>query len=526
MTADSKTFLRPLLLALSLTWATLLLGESPSASVPHEGPTSWSAGIYKYDGAGNITDIGTESFFYDKLSRLRSATIRGPDLSSLQTQTFLYDEYGNLTNTAKLGQPVALPTSTTTNRLQLLQYDESGNVTVAGTQHYSYDAAGMLNTVRLGTSQQPRIIYAYTADDERLFSFDVSTGITHWTLRGLDNKVLRDLKQDGTTWSVERDYVYRDGLLLAALKSTGAVEHYTLDHLGTPRLITDATGHKLGLHAYWPFGEEWSPGTAQEASPLKFTGHERDADVTGGTAPLDYMHARYYGAGWGRFLAVDPVLGDPDNPQGWNRYAYCADNPILKTDPDGRVAAVDDIVVGAVIIGTALFAEAVLQAPSGTPGRTNAQEIAAGIASIPGRVKTAVDGITPYLEGYRGGSTDPLPPEMYDYLIHKSEPTRGINPTDPVTSSRADRREAMRQVGIPTSQQPASQSSPRGPGNTPAGRQLMYPTPQGEKVVQHQLQDRNHGPHWEAGKPKPGGQVDPAGRPRLQNDKVKVPGEG
>jgi hypothetical protein len=89
--------------------------------------------------------------------------------------------------------------------------------------------------------------------------------------------------------------------------------------------------------------------------------------------------------------------------------------------------------------------------------------------------------------------------------------------------SRAFRREAMRREGIPTSQQPRVQSSPRGiRDNQPAGRQLVYDTDDGEKLVQHQLRDRNHGPHWEAGAAKEGGQVDPAGRPRLRNDKTRV----
>ncbi|HEV7923394.1 MAG TPA: RHS repeat-associated core domain-containing protein [Thermoanaerobaculia bacterium] len=145
-------------------------------------------------------------------------------------------------------------------------------------------------------------------------------------------------KQSGSTWSVERDYVYRDGLLLAALKPTG-VEHYSLDHLGTPRLITDGVGHRIGYHVYWPFGEEWTAGGVQEASPLKFTGHERDADPAGGTAPLDYMHARYYAATWGRFMAVDPKLNQDSasrEPQGWNRYSYVLGNPIKSIDPDRR----------------------------------------------------------------------------------------------------------------------------------------------------------------------------------------------
>ncbi|HEV7923208.1 MAG TPA: RHS repeat-associated core domain-containing protein [Thermoanaerobaculia bacterium] len=306
---------------------------------PNAGPTSWTNGPYEYDGAGNIKAIGPETYVYDKIGRLKSSTLRGPDLSSMQTQSFDYDAYGNLISTSKLGQTVPLPITDATNRLSSLGYDVSGNVIAAGTQHYDYDAVGMPNVVRLGTNTQPRIIYAYTADDERLFAFDVSSGTTHWTLRGFDNKILRDLKQNGFTWTVERDYIYRDGLLLAALKSGGAVEHYSLDHLGTPRLVTDGVGNKVGHHVYWPFGEEWSPGTTQESSPLRFTGHERDADPTGGTAPLDYMHARYYGSEWGRFLSVDAVLNIDRalrQPQNWNRYSYVMNNPMRFTDPTGR----------------------------------------------------------------------------------------------------------------------------------------------------------------------------------------------
>ncbi|HKO59004.1 MAG TPA: RHS repeat-associated core domain-containing protein [Thermoanaerobaculia bacterium] len=306
---------------------------------PNTGPTSWTNGPYVYDGAGNVTAIGTEVYVYDKVGRLRTATVRGPVMDAMQTQSFTYDEYANLTSITKLGETVHLDVTAGTNRLSNVEYDGAGNVITANTQHYEYDAMGMLSTVRLGTSTQPRMIYAYTADDERLFAFDVSSNTTHWTVRGLDNKVLRDFKQHGNAWSVERDYVYRDGLLLAALRPGGLVEHYSLDHLRTPRLVTDGAGNKIGYHVYWPFGEEWSPGNTQEGSPLRFTGHERDEDPSGGNAPLDNMHARMYSSRWGRFLSVDPSLNTNSalrEPQGWNRYAYVFGNPLKSVDLDGR----------------------------------------------------------------------------------------------------------------------------------------------------------------------------------------------
>ena len=44
-----------------------------------------------------------------------------------------------------------------------------------------------------------------------------------------------------------------------------------------------------------------------------------------------------------------------------------------------------------------------------------------------------------------------------------------------------------------------------------------------KRSANDQLQDRNHGPHWEGGTTKKHvEQIDPAGRRRLWNHKVKV----
>ncbi len=100
-----------------------------------------------------------------------------------------------------------------------------------------------------------------------------------------------------------------------------------------------------------------------------------------------------------------------------------------------------------------------------------------------------------------------------------------------VQSPRAARRAATREAGIPTSQQPISQKSVRTPQRQPAGRQYTYETPKpgggtrtNTNSVQHSLTDQveGHGPHWEAGPVKPGGQMDSLGRPRIQGGKVKV----
>jgi RHS repeat-associated protein len=156
-----------------------------------------------------------------------------------------------------------------------------------------------------------------------------------WTIRDTSGKVLRRFKQPSATapWVWDEDYIYRDGQLLAAeVASRERTLHFHPDHLGTPRLITGNGGALVSTRELHPFGEEI---TVPDNERMKFTGHERDSDS------LDYMHARYYGVRWGRFLAVDPGKDwDPTQAQSWNMYAYVRNDPMNATDPDGQKAIV------------------------------------------------------------------------------------------------------------------------------------------------------------------------------------------
>jgi hypothetical protein len=47
---------------------------------------------------------------------------------------------------------------------------------------------------------------------------------------------------------------------------------------------------------------------------------------------LYYYGARYYNDKWGLWLGVDPMA---DKYPGWSPFVYCANNPVIITDPDG-----------------------------------------------------------------------------------------------------------------------------------------------------------------------------------------------
>lgn len=160
-----------------------------------------------------------------------------------------------------------------------------------------------------------------------------STPVYTWRIRDAGGAVLREYKSEfpaagAETLTWQRDYVHAEGRLLASDGNGSSIHLGTLayhtDHLGTPRIISDAGG-VVSEHHYLPFGEEITAWTDQ--IPLKFTGHERDFP------DLDYMRARYYNPSAGRFLSVDPA------DDGWNLYAYVGNNPINANDPTGLQAA-------------------------------------------------------------------------------------------------------------------------------------------------------------------------------------------
>ncbi|MBW8876540.1 MAG: S-layer homology domain-containing protein, partial [Acidobacteria bacterium] len=307
------------------------------ASEGATGPyATWSSGAYSYDGAGNITHIGPSWYTYDLVSRLTSGTLYdGPTGGGNQkTQGYAFDPFGNLTNiTGTSGR--ATPTDSVTNRLNGTgtQYDAAGNLTHWNGAVYNYDRFNQMTEM---TSGNEHALYVYTADDERVWSYDLARNLSHWTLRDLGGKVLRDYVNDSGTWSLGTDYLHRDGLLLAAETQTGQ-RHYHLDHLGTPRLITRGSGYLAAYHVYYPFGEE-ATAFNQDTERMKFTGDERDlASPAGAGDDLDYMHARFFNPLVNRFTSVDPIGGNPRRPQSWNLYSYVTGNPVRYTDPDGRL---------------------------------------------------------------------------------------------------------------------------------------------------------------------------------------------
>lgn len=302
----------------------------------------WTTGQYHYDGAGDIIAMGADTFAYDAIfGHLSSASIQGI------SRSYEYDDFGNLTSIGTGSETNArtIDASTSTNRMtdNIFSYDVAGNLIRAASWKYGYDAFGTLRSID-NPAFSPAVgrEYLYSAENERVAIINTVDQDERWTLRSPAKQVIREYRYDGSAWRWGIDYVHRGSIPLASYTENGSlsgeVHHYSVDHLGTPRLITRGDGAQVAQNDYMPYGEEIGPSAGVDN--LKFTGHERDdVDPGGQGADLDYMHSRFYNAEVGRFFSMDTEDPDVSSPQGWNRYAYGQGNPLRNIDPTGRAVA-------------------------------------------------------------------------------------------------------------------------------------------------------------------------------------------
>ncbi|HEX6752399.1 MAG TPA: RHS repeat-associated core domain-containing protein [Solirubrobacterales bacterium] len=237
---------------------------------------------FEYDAANNPTKLGGTTLKYDNASQLEEAG----------TTEYAYDEVGQRTE----ANPASGPSTT-----------------------YGYDQAGNLISVdRAEEGEVAKIEDDYAYDGTGLRASQKISGVEAqfaWDVSG----ELPLLLYDGTSY-----YLYGpDGLPFEQIASeTATYLHH--DHIGSTRLITNASGEAKGKYTYTPYGavQEYT-GTA--TTQLGFGGQYRNQS-TG----LIYLRARTYDPITAQFMSVDPLLA-----QTGEAYAYAGDDPVNRGDPSG-----------------------------------------------------------------------------------------------------------------------------------------------------------------------------------------------
>lgn len=297
------------------------------------------------DADGNITALGdapganpaSELYSDDPLQRLTQfmATADGTG------QSYTYDKTGDrLSKTILGGSSVTYGYLSGTHRLgsigsEVRSYDAAGNTTAANDPtgmplSFTYDARGRMTQVQLAGT--PVAAYQLDGLGERVqktatFPTSDSRGFVY----GSVGQLLGEYSA-----SNQREYVYADGVLVAALDNPSAgfvVSYIHTDGLGTPRAVTVPAGTTIWRWDYQgnAFGEQLAnQDPDSDGTPfilnLRFPGQYWDAE-TG----LAYNVHRTYDASVGRYLESDPLGLNA----GVSTYSYAFNSALLQSDPMG-----------------------------------------------------------------------------------------------------------------------------------------------------------------------------------------------
>jgi len=133
-----------------------------------------------------------------------------------------------------------------------------------------------------------------------------------------------------------------DGLCAIIVKENEIITPYFTytDYLGSILTVTDNFGNIVASKNFDAWGRERDPNawnnfiTATQTPTWLyrgFTGHEMLPEFG-----LVNMNARLYDPITGRMCSPDNYVANTNGTQGYNRYSYANNNPLVYTDPDGN----------------------------------------------------------------------------------------------------------------------------------------------------------------------------------------------
>ena len=224
----------------------------------------------------------------------------------------------------------------TNKKNAVVQVENTGNL-IQGAASLTYNAFNKVATVVQGTNT---LTITYGPDRQRTKTVLVNGSNTTTTLYA-DNYEQRTANGVTTTYH----YVASpDGLAAVYVKSGSTATAYYIetDHLGSIVRAYDYIGNVKFSAAYDAWGNQ-TVSTNAIGLTRGYTGHEHWNQFG-----LIDMNGRFYDPLLGRFLSPDPYVQAPDNPQNYNRYSYCLNNPLKYTDPNGYWFGYDDLVAGIV----------------------------------------------------------------------------------------------------------------------------------------------------------------------------------
>ncbi len=289
----------------------------------------------------NYTSYYSQSYNYDNADRLTGIQ---QDNQTIMSMT--YSANGNITSKTGMG---SYTYSTASRPHAVTEVDNTAGLLDMNDQYVSYDSWGKVSSVwQTDNTDFYYHIIDYGPDLKRV------TSVTDRTYNTLYEKFYWDDYEEKTVGDdfLQYYYVYGgDGLAALHVVKTGS-NNQTATF--TYKVITDHLGSIVSLRGNYDWGfvadyDAW--GNREVLYPCSFdqyfdrgyTGHEHLLCPFG----LINMNGRMYDPNLGRFLSPDNFIQSPGNPQNYNRYSYCLNNPLKYTDPDGEIIWMPIIIAAA-----------------------------------------------------------------------------------------------------------------------------------------------------------------------------------
>ncbi len=269
---------------------------------------------------GETSGDFTAAYVFDALDRLTSATLTVN--GTPKNYSYTYDAAGNRTS---ITEDAVTDTMIYDNASRLVSvngqpftHDNAGRITGDGTSTLAYDALGRLLSIAVSGSGtfNHQLKFGYDGDDNLIS--ETAAGITRTFLNDMTDALPMRIAET-VNGATER---FMPGISQTDIAGVATFNHN--DALGTPRLITSATGTVLTTRHYGPFGE---PLTAQGKAGLS-------AEPWSADSAMLHLRARFYSPVLGRFLTTDSARLAL-NTQSGNPYAFVMNDPVNYRDPTG-----------------------------------------------------------------------------------------------------------------------------------------------------------------------------------------------
>ena len=282
---------------------------------------------------------GTETYTYNTAGNMLSRTLAG------DTVTYSYDNSSwNDLLTAYDGQKIAYEGQT---------YNSSRN-SVSGTvvsgnpvSYYNGKRWNMewVNGNRLAEASSGTTNVSYTYDRTGLRSTKMVNGTTYHYAYAGDKLVWQE-------WDGNEMFFFYDesnapiGFWYHPASGSNVTGYYMTTQQGDITLIEDVNGNVLATYEYDAWGKLISSsGSLAEINPLRYRGYYYDTETE-----LYYLSSRYYDPKVSRFInadSTDAVLS-ANGLYDQNLFAYCDNNPVMRTDMGGEIW---NLIVGGAIGG-------------------------------------------------------------------------------------------------------------------------------------------------------------------------------